>query len=134
MEHRPPTPICKSFVVCQRIVIDRESGDYVIINPLHKVIRPVFPALIPLSFYARWTNAHGAYKLSLQFRTLEGDILWDREYERPVDCDDPLKVGTITLRDELVRFPGTGKFEFAMLANGAEVAADVFWVRLPTPA
>jgi hypothetical protein len=41
---------------------------------------------------------------------------------------------TVTLRHLVVTFSRAGKFEFALMANGQEVAADVFLVHQRGPA
>jgi hypothetical protein len=46
----------------------------------------------------------------------------------------PLQIATLTLRHLHIAIPAPGKYEIALLANEAEVAADVFLAHLREPA
>lgn len=80
-----------------------------------------------LSVFARWTNAHGRYRVELQLRDMEGEALWRDVMDNPFDVPDPLLVVPLTLRHRVFHFPRAGKYEVVLLANGEEVTADVFW-------
>ncbi len=126
MQHKPPTPICKALVVCKQIFVDEQRQDCTLVSPIHQIFSPHFPVEEDLSVFARWTNAHGRYAVELQLRDLEGTVLWRDEMPNPFDVSDPLQVVTLMLRHRLFRFPRRGKYEVALLANGIEVATDVF--------
>jgi hypothetical protein len=130
---RPPTPVCKAFLVCKQIFRDERTEEYVLVSPLHQTFAPRYPLLLDLSFFARWTNAHGRYLVELQLRDLAGVVLWREEMAEPFDVADPLRVVPLYLRHHRVIFPSPGKYEFALLANGREVAADVFLAHLSDP-
>src|SRR5262249_18270565 len=117
MGPRPPTPVCKAFLVCKQIFWDEGTGECVLVSPLHQVFTPRYPAVLDLSFFARWTNAHGRYRVELQLRDLEGRVLWREEMDKPFEVADPLRLVSLTLRHHHVRFPAPGKYEVALLAN-----------------
>jgi hypothetical protein len=124
MERRPPTPICKCFVVCKRIFLDPERKDYVLVEPTHQLFPERLPFTQELAIFARWTNSHGTYKVEVQLRDLEGNALCRIELTRPFETMDPLQVWMLPLMN--LRFPiqAPGKYEIALLANGQEVAVD----------
>jgi hypothetical protein len=128
MERRPPTPICKCFVLCKRIFLDPERKDYVLVEPTHQLFPQRFPMAQELSVFARWTNSHGVYAVEVQLRNLEGDVLWREEMKRPFETFDPLQVWILTLMHLRIPIAEPGKYEFALLANGQEVAVDVLQV------
>lgn len=127
MAQSPPTPKCKALVVCKQIFVDDARQDLILVSPIHQVFLPQFPADVDLSVFARWTNAHGRYRVELQLRDMEGEALWRDVMDNPFDVPDPLLVVPLTLRHRVFHFPRPGKYEVALLANGEEVAADVFW-------
>jgi hypothetical protein len=126
MERRPPTPICKCFLVCRRIFYDAPNVDHTLVSPIYQVFPEHYPAVEDLSIFARWSNAHGAYEVGVQLRNLEGDVLWAAQCAEPFRTFDPLAICALSVPHLKVCFPGPGKYEIALLANGEEVAADIF--------
>jgi len=130
---RPPTPVCKAFVICRQIFMDNLTQECVLVAPIHQVFLPEFPCDVDLAVYCRLTNAHGAYSLELQLRTLEGDVVCRDRLDAPLATSGPLQIWPVTLRHRHICFPAPGKYEFALLANEEEVVADVFWAHLNSP-
>jgi hypothetical protein len=133
MGPQPPTPVCKAFLVCKQIFRDELTQECVLASPLHQTFAPRYPVVQDLAFFARWSNAHGCYRVELQLRDLDGGVLWREEMAEPFEVADPLAVVPLTLRHLHVRFPAPGKYEVALLANGQEVVADVFLAHLSEP-
>ncbi len=124
MDRRPPTPICKCFVLCKRIFLDPERQDYTLVEPTHQLFPERFPLVQELAIFARWTNSHGAYTVEVQLRNLEGDVLWEVQAEPRFETFDPLQVWMLPLRNLRIPIAEPGKYEVALLANGQEVAVD----------
>jgi hypothetical protein len=122
---RRPTPVCKCFLLCRQIFVDALRKEYTVVNPIHQVFAPRYPLTEDLSVFARWSNAHGAYTIEVQLRSLDGDVLWRQEMERPFEAHDPLQIWIVTLPHLTIPIPEPGKYEMVMLANGQEVASDV---------
>jgi hypothetical protein len=99
--------------------------DYTLVTPIHQVFHRHYPVVDDLSIFARWSNAHGQYTIGVQLRTLEGDVVWNTQFENPFDVTDPLPVWMVPLPHLPVCIPRPGKYEIVLQANGAEVAADV---------
>jgi hypothetical protein len=134
MERRPPKPVCKCFVACRQIFVDAIRQDYALVSVVHQLFPQRFPVVEDLSIFARWSNAHGSYTVEVQLRSLEGDVLWRQEMERPFEAFDPLRVTLISLNHLTIPIARPGKYEVALLANGEEVAADVLLVHPPQKA
>jgi hypothetical protein len=124
MERRPPTPICKCFVVCKRIFVDPERQAYTLVEPTHQLFPERLPMIQELAIFARWTNSHGAYEVEVQLRNLEGDVSWSVKLNEPFKTAEPLQVWMLPLRNLRIPFRKPGKYEIALLANGQEVAVD----------
>jgi hypothetical protein len=119
-----PIPVCKCFVLCRGLFVDPARQDYTIVSPVHQVFSHHYPLIEDFSIFARWTNAHGSYAIEVQLRSLDGDVLSSCKLEEPFEAHEPLQVWTIPLRHLPMQIPAAGKYEVAMLANGAEVASD----------
>ncbi len=128
---KPPEPVCKAFLVCDRIV-DR-GGDTVIVGLPDVVNARGFPCRHPLGFFARWTSAHGRYLVEVQLRTLDGEVVWREGPPEPWTMADPLRQYDVKVHAPVV-FREPGRYEFVLLANGQEVARQPFFARLkPDP-
>jgi hypothetical protein len=126
MSPRPPTPVCKTFLVCKQIFVDELTQECTLVAPIHQIFVEEYPLRQYLSFFARWTKAHGSYRVEVQLRDLEGAVLWRDEMAQPLQASDPLRVVPLSLSRCRVRIPEPGTYEFVLLANGQEVSADVF--------
>jgi hypothetical protein len=123
-----PTPEVKTILICRQIVQDLLDHSYVLIGPIHDARAARFPALFELSIFAELASARGSYKLGVRLRDMDGDELARYEARAPFVCRDPLKIGGISLRYYKFTLPKPGKYEFALTANGEEIATTVFWV------
>lgn len=121
---RLPKPTCSGFLLCRDILIDTIRQDYTLVSPVHQVFSERYPLQEDLSVFARWSSARGSYVIEVLLRNLEGDVLWREAMERPFELHDPLRVCILTLRHLQVLIPEPGKYEFALLASGEEVACD----------
>jgi hypothetical protein len=121
-------------VLCRQIFVDAVRQDYTLVSPVHQVFSPRYPLTEDLSVFARWSNAHGAYAVEVQLRSLDGDVLWRQEMESPFETHDPLQVWILSLPHLSIPIPEPGKYEVALLANGQEVASDVLLAHYVPPA
>jgi hypothetical protein len=121
---RLPTPVCKCFVLCRELIFDPARQDYTIVSPVHQVLSRYYPLTEDFCVFARWTNAHGSYAVEVQLRNLEGDVLSSHKMEAPFETRDPLQIWILPLQHLRMQIPAPGKYEVAILANGAEVASD----------
>jgi hypothetical protein len=133
MKGKPPTPVCKTFTLCHRIVKDAYTGENILIGPTQIIQPQQFPAFYHASLYARMTGAHGEYELVLQLRDLTGNVLWQQVCAEGLKVTNPLYVAVFEWRGLMIPLAGPGKFEIALMANGEEVVADTIWVNLWSP-
>jgi hypothetical protein len=133
MEHKPPAPLCKTFLACRQIMQDMASKEFILVGPTHLMVSPVFPMIGSLSFFAQCTSMQGAYLLELQLQNMEGDSVWRHVLEPAWEYNDPLGIGYLSVQNVGVYFPQPAKFDLVFLANGEEVARTPFWARLPNP-
>jgi hypothetical protein len=130
MARKPATPICKSFLLCRQIFQDECTGEYLLLGPTNQIVASRYPVLADLSLFMHWASAHGVYRLELQVRDLEGNVVWRHRFERPYEAADPLRPTLIKLLHLDIPCPRPGKYDVVMLANDEEVVRDVFWAEL----
>jgi hypothetical protein len=131
MHRRPPTPVCPCFVLCRQIFIDPVRQDYTLVSPIHQVFPTRYPVIEDLSIFARWTNAHGAYAVEVQLRSLEGDLLWRQRMDQPFETSDPLQVWILPLHHLPIPIARPGRYEVALLADDQELAVTVLRAHPP---
>jgi hypothetical protein len=132
-ERKPPTPVCKSFVACRQIFLDQFAQEYIILAPTHQIASLMFPVVVTLSIFGRFTSVQGSYHLELQLQDLEGNTVWRQIFEQPWELRDPLAVGTLVLNNLGIYFQKPGKYEWVLFANGDEVFRDVFFAAAASP-
>jgi hypothetical protein len=133
MEFKPPSPVCKCLLLCRQIITDAQTGELLLLGPTPEIHAVVFPTTIELSVFARWTAVQGSYIVEMQLQDLEGKVLWHHREEPALENYDPLKVCNLTLHRKRIYMPRPGKFEIVMLANGVEIARDVFFAHMLNP-
>src|SRR5438105_4799763 len=133
MAKKPPKPLCKTFMVCRRIVMDQYTKEHVLIAPLFQVYTSTFPLIADVSIFVRLTEGNGVYHLELQLQTLEGDIVWRDGLEPALEVRDPLAIGLLDLQHRRIYVPKPGKYELVLFANGDEIFRDLLSVLAPPP-
>lgn len=128
----PPQPVCKAFLVCDKIVEDNDPRQMVLagLPRFHQYHR--YPNAPPLAFFARVTSAHGDSQVEIQLQTPEGEIVWSDGPREPWTMADPLVMYDLTLSLCPISLQ-PGNYDFILLANGQEVARQQFKATL-TPA
>ncbi len=130
MIRKPATPICKSFLVCRQIFQDEVTGEYILLGPTNQIVAAHYPVTADLSVFMHWTSAHGVYRVEMQLRDLEGNVVWTHRLGELYEASDPLKPTLIKLLHLDLVYPRPGKYDIVMLANDEEVVRDVFWAEL----
>ena len=128
MDRRPPRPVVKSFIVCNRIFEDQATRELILLDPRQQVGAAQFPVILRLSIYAHCTGMHGTYHLELQLQDMEGNSLWGQPIDKPLEAPDPLRGTVMRLVNMDVYFAKPGKYDLVLLANGEEIHRDVFCV------
>jgi hypothetical protein len=122
MQRKPPTPVVRSFLLVREIAQDVVTKEYHLIGPYIDIYCQQFPCVVQLNLLLELTSTHGAYAQTLQVRNLEDSPVWSREFERPLEAQDPLPVWMMDLRWHGATIPEPGKYDIVLLANGDEVA------------
>jgi hypothetical protein len=124
VEHQP-TPVCKVFILCRRLLVDTVRDEYSLVSPVQTVSAEHYPSTEDLSVFARWSNAFGAYDVEVQLRSFNGDILWRHKMDQQFGAHDTEQICVLPLFHLSIPFPAPGRYEVTLLANGQRVASDV---------
>jgi len=122
VERKPPQPLAQSFLLCRDIFQDRQTGEYLLIAPYSGLALPAFPAAFPVSLYIRLTGGHGTYRLNIQVRDEEGQVVGEILGAEPIPSADPLTACQICWRNLGLHIPRPGRYDLVLLANGEDLA------------
>ncbi len=125
----PPVPISKAFLICRQVLDDPKTGEPVLVGLPQGVIANSFPSGQPLGVFARWTSAHGDYRVEVQLQTAEGAVVWRDGPPEPWPMRDPLRIYDLKL-NLIPVFPAAGMYDIVLLANEEEVARQFFQAQL----
>jgi hypothetical protein len=127
MEHKPPPPVCKAFLICRKI----EGDTLTLTGPYNCHVAGRFPSGQPLSFFTRLRGGHGPCAIEVQLQDGDGIAVWrDGPPQRwspksPLDTFD-LKMNLIPV------FPAPGDYAFVLAVNDEELGREPFFARLPS--
>jgi hypothetical protein len=121
-----------SFLVCRQITTSPQDGELVLVCPFDRITAWPFPAEVPLSVFARLTDARGRYVVGLQLVDADGEVVWARDECGVVEEFDPLSMHRLTFLDMKVRLPGAGRYDLVIVANGEPLARHALQVRGPS--
>ena len=122
MPTRPTAPVARAFLLCREIFEDVHTRAYLLVAPGDLVVEPAFPCTVGVSFYAQLSEVHGRYRLTLQLRDDEDQVVWGEALEPPFEGTDPLKTYQIAFLQRPIHIPRAGRYSAVLLANGDEVA------------
>jgi hypothetical protein len=129
METKPPSPICRAFLVCREVTEVPRTRETTLIGLVSSLSFRHLPAALPLGFFSRWTSAHGSYVIEIQLQAPDGGIIWQEGLPKPLLMKDPLWSYDLNLRMCPV-FPQQGAYDLVLLANGEEMARQQLRVHL----
>lgn len=130
---RPPLPLCKAFLVCRRILDDRQRDDTLLEGLPRALHAMYYPCGAMLGIFARCTSAHGDYRIEVQLHNHEGTVVWRDGPLEAWRLDNPLEMYDLKLNLTVV-FPCPGTYDIVLLANGDEVARQRFHAFIKQPA
>ena len=123
-----PVPVCRSLIICQQILQDHRTQSTSLIGLVQHIRGLQFPTVAQFSLFSRWTNGHGAYKIEVQLRDPEGNIVWRQAFPQACEMPDPLQPCDLSFHDLKIYLPGPGKYDLVLIANGEEVGRDAVLV------
>ena len=119
----PPPPFVKSFLIADTVLQDRMTGKWSIIGIFDQVFSPTFPCVHPsLAIYVRLTDAQGNYKVKIELRDAEDQILSTFEGIQFV-VEDRLKGKEFGWATHGLSLSRPGRYQFQLYLNDEYVAS-----------
>ena len=120
-------PCVQAFLVCDTIIVDQLTGKKSLIGTFTHLWAPRFPCQHPqMGVYFCFTDAEGTYEFELRLVFLDEDKLIGKASLPPVAVRHRLEIQDLGVNLPLLVFPGPGRYEFRLFANGHFVTQKDF--------
>ena len=122
-------PIIHAFLVCDTIIIDSLTGKKSIIGAFTHLWAKRFPCQHPLvGVYFSFIFAEGRYAFEIQLVYLDQDQIVGKGSLPPIDISNRLTTQDFGVNIPYLVFPGPGRYEFRLYANGHFITQKDFQV------
>ena len=122
-------PIVQAFVVCDTVIIDSLTGKKSIIGAFTHLWAQSFPCQHPqMGVYFCLTDAQGSYQFEIQLAYLDKDQIVGKAALSPIEIKDRLEIHDFGLNIPAIIFPGPGRYEFRLYADGQFITQKDFQV------
>lgn len=112
-------PIVQAILVCDSVILDSVTGKKSIIGTFTHLWAARFPCQHhQMGVYFCLTDAEGNYEFELRLVYLDQDQLIGKASLSPVDIKDRLQIHDFGVNIPSLVFPGPGRYEFRLFANG----------------
>lgn len=122
-------PSVQAFLVCDSVIIDSLTGKKSLIGTFTHLWAANFPCQHPqMGVYFCLTDAEGTYQFEIRLVYLDKDQLVGKAALSPITIKDRLEINDFGLNIPSLVFPGPGRYEFRLFADGQFVTQKDFYV------
>lgn len=112
-------PSVQAFLVCDSVIIDSQTGKKSLIGTFTHLWAPRFPCQHhQMGIYFCLTDAEGVYEFELRLAYLDQDVIVGKATLSPFTIKDRLEINDFGINIPSLVFPGPGRYEFRLYANG----------------
>ncbi len=112
-------PSVQAFLVCDSVIIDSQTGKKSLIGTFTHLWAPRFPCQHhQMGIYFCLTDAEGVYAFELRLAYLDQDVIVGKATLSPFTIKDRLEIHDFGINIPSLVFPGPGRYEFRLYANG----------------
>jgi hypothetical protein len=121
-------PSVQAFLVCDNVIADGTTGKKTIVGIFTHVRARSFPCLVgQLALYFCLTDAEGKYQFDIELMYLDEDkLIGKASLPGIAEIKDRLDIIDAGVTLPPTMFPGPGRYEFRLLANGQFIARKDF--------
>ncbi len=114
-----PTPSIKALLVCDSVAGEVGTGKKSLLGLFDKIRAGSFPCSHPqMTVYFCIVDAEGSYNFRLELVYLNTDEIIAKGEFGPLEVKDRFQVVDASIALRGLTFPGAGKYEFRLYANG----------------
>ncbi len=122
-------PSVQAFLVCDTIIIDSLTGKKSIIGAFTHLWAKTFPCQHPqMGVYFCLNDAEGSYQFEIELIYLDKDQTVGKGAISPIEIKSRLETHDFGINIGALVFPGPGRYEFRLFANGHFITQKDFYV------
>ena len=122
-----PLPQCKAFLLCEGVDEDDVTAQLSLSKLIEDFQFPAFPAdSAPFVAFMQLYDGIGRYRLAVELRDLSDNTSMAITVSSSLDFPQRLVKMDVILPVDSLRLPRSGRYEFAVLVDGEEVASQPF--------
>ncbi|GJL50577.1 MAG: hypothetical protein NPIRA01_18040 [Nitrospirales bacterium] len=122
-------PSVQAFLVCDTIIIDSLTGKKSIIGAFTHLWAKTFPCQHPqMGVYFCLNDAEGTYQFEIELIYLDKNQTVGKGALSPIEIKSRLETHDFGLNISTIVFPGPGRYEFRLHANGQFITQKDFHV------
>lgn len=112
-------PSVQAFLVCDNVIVDSQTGKKSLIGTFTHLWSPRFPCQHhQMAVYFCLTDAEGVYEFELQLIYLDQEQLVGKAAMSAIEIKSRLDIQDFGINIPSLVFPGPGRYEFRLYANG----------------
>jgi len=112
-------PSVQAFLVCDSVIVDSQTGKKSLIGTFTHLWAPRFPCQHhQMGIYFCLTDAEGVYEFELRLVYLNQDAIVGKATLSPFTIKNRLEIHDFGVNIPSLVFPGPGRYEFRLYANG----------------
>ena len=108
MNGKPPTPVLKTFLLCNEIYQDALTKRLILIGPSSDVTASSYPTIARMGFFIVMTSTHGSYRFQFQLHGNTDQVVWQQTMQPDYEAHDPLKIHQVSFRNMSLVVPRPG--------------------------
>jgi hypothetical protein len=128
-------PSVQAFLVCDYVICEVGTNKKTIVGTFTDITSPNFPCFMPqIGLYFCITDADDAYNFEVELIYLNtATKIGGGNIAEVIEIKDRLAITDVGVTIKNLVFPGPGRYEFRLLANGQTIAIKDFMVNVGQP-
>jgi hypothetical protein len=128
-------PSVQAFLVCDYVICEVGTNKKTIVGTFTDIASSSFPCFMPqIGLYFCVTDAGGSYHFEVELMFLNtGAKIGGGKIPEVIEIKDRLAITDVGVTLKNLVFPGPGRYEFRLLANGQVIALKDFMVNIGQP-
>jgi hypothetical protein len=125
----PPDPVCKAILLCQRSIVEAETGMVSLIGLFDGFGVGASGVTGPAEAFCRITEAHGTYSITVEIQDLSTGNAIAGTHGIEIEVQDRLASANVIIPIPPSPFPHPGEYDFVVFANKSEIDRQKFNVQ-----
>jgi hypothetical protein len=126
---RKPIPKCKAFLLCERVIVEAETGNVSVISSFTGFLVQVFPGSIgPCTAFLQLVDGIGRYQVTVEIHDLRNNVIIAKSPTIDMEFPERPNRANLAIRIPQLALPHDGAYDVVVLAGEQEIERQQFTV------